>query len=175
MQIAALKQDGKQPAKRVVGRPFAKGMNGRELFKLRTAAIFEALKPDFANLSSGEQVQLRTAASLIARAERASCLADEAVRCSATANRIISSIRRHAAPARLAGRTLGDLMIEAANTPAEYESDHDEVGGHASYDSPAAQSSPLAAPNVLGASNATDDEERTSEALIESADDEGDE
>ena len=124
--IAALKQHGEQPAKRrVVGRPFAKGMNGRELFKLRTAAIAESLAADFPNLSPGDQVQLRAAAALYARAERASCPADEAVRCCATANRILTALRRHATPVRPAGTTLGDLMLEAANTPAEYEGDDD--------------------------------------------------
>jgi hypothetical protein len=101
-----------QPAERVYGRPFKKGQNSRELFKLRVAAIFEALEADFPNLSSGEQVQLRTAASLIARSEAAACGNDQAIRCAATANRIVSSLRRHAPPVRTAGLTLADLLRE---------------------------------------------------------------
>jgi hypothetical protein len=85
--------------RRVAGVPFPKGMSGnpkgKALVLARAAELFEIMAVDFADLSAVDNVMLRQACLLLARAERIHRVrdVDVAMRMSGEARRLLMALR----------------------------------------------------------------------------------
>jgi hypothetical protein len=118
MEVAAIEQQGNE-RRRVVGRPFPKGVSGnphgRRALRERIEKLYATMTGDFGPLSATDEVLLRQACLLLARSERVHRRKDldSAIRMSGEARRLLESLRKHAAPADKVVETFAEIARRA--------------------------------------------------------------
>ena len=101
------------PQRKHGGRPFPPGVSGNPrgggAVSARTEELFVTMVVDFDSLSATDEILLRAACRLLARAEKTKDV-DAAVRLNSEARRGIDSLRRRHAPKHSTGSSLADLL-----------------------------------------------------------------
>lgn len=138
---AAEQSDGQRPPARR-GRPWPKGVSGNpsgSRVNTRAVVLFAEMANDFGGgdaLSGVDRAMLMQACRLMARGARAKS-ADDAVRLTSEARRILQSLRK-SAPKHAAGPTLAEFLASLADSErlAE-ESEREPDTGEADEEKPA--------------------------------------
>ena len=141
MEIAGSVAGDKQDEPQSRGR-WPKGVSGnpsgQHVVEQLSAELYESMRADFDHLNAVDEALLRQACLLLARASRPKCEPDACIRMTATAHRIISSLRKHAAPAaaRTAPNGMAALQAQIAarygpNAVPDADDDFDDAAAEA--------------------------------------------